>query len=187
MRRLFAAPLLILSLAARADAPVRLPDLTLQGSDGKAYALRAIASASKATVIEFFSAGCPVQRAHDEVLKQLAASWRAAGVAFLAVDSEAGAKLADLADEAHRRGYAFPILLDDGGQLAKTLGAKYCTTSVVVNPQGRLRYLGGIDSDAARLHKDSPPFLRDAVTSVLAGRDPNPARTKSMGCFLQGW
>jgi hypothetical protein len=186
--KILVLPLLLASLAARAaDAPITVPDLTLEGTDGQAHPLRAGVSASKATVFEFFSAGCPVQHAHDEGLKQLVVQWQAAGVAFVAVDSEADAKLGDLAGEAKSRGYAFPILLDPGGKLAKAFGAKFCTTSVVVDAAGRVRYLGGIDSDAARLHKDSHPYLRDAVASVLAGRDPSPARTKSMGCCLQGW
>jgi peroxiredoxin len=181
-------PLFLLLLAApsRAETPTELPDLTLPGSDGTVHRLR---GGAKETVVEFFSSHCPCQREHDPRFKELHERFAKEGVAFFAVDSEAGVTLAALTAEAKERGYPYPILLDEGGKLARALDAQFCLTSVVADATGRIRYYGGIDSDRTCSHQaeGSHPYLQNAIASLLAGRDPSPARTKPMGCWLQRW
>ncbi len=186
MRTLAALALLSLPAAALADASA-LPDVALTRSDGTTVRLAAVVSAHRATVVEMFSTGCPVQRAHDARLEKLFEAWRGEGVALLAVDPEPSVTREALAAEAKARGFRFPLLLDPGGKLARTLGARFCATAVVIDARGRVRYMGGIDGDSARLHDDARPWLRDAVAAVLAGREPDPARTESRGCYLQRW
>ncbi|MHB8419459.1 MAG: redoxin domain-containing protein [Myxococcales bacterium] len=176
----------LLAATARATPPDELPDMTLPGSDGVAYRLR---TGAKETVVEFFSLHCPCQRWHDPRFQALHARFAKEGVAFFAVDSEAGVTLAELAAEAKRRGYQYPILLDGGGKLAKALDAKFCLTSVIADAAGRIHYYGGIDSDRSCTHEaeGSHPYLANALAALLAGHEPDPARTKPMGCWLTQW
>jgi peroxiredoxin len=183
-RSLLPLALVLVAAPGRADTPSELPDLTLPGSDGTSHHLR---GGAKETVVEFFSLHCPCQREHDPRFKEIYQRFAKAGVTFLAVDSEAGVTLEQLTAEAKARDYPYPILLDQGGKLAKALDAQFCLTSIVADPSGRIRYYGGIDSDRTCGHKSegAHPYLENAIANLLAGRDPSPARTKPMGCWLQ--
>jgi peroxiredoxin len=173
------------AIGAAAIEPA-LPDLSLPGTDGQTHALRQAPAAAKVTVIEFFSADCPVQRAHDARLKELAAL-RPQGVQVLLVDSEAGASLARDAAEVKARGYPFPILIDDRARLAQALGARFSTYSVLLDGEGRIRYRGGIDGERSHIGPKTRFVLRDGVERLLSGQSPDPSETKALGCFLRGW
>ncbi len=183
LKALMALALVLVAAPGRAETPTELPDLTLPGSDGAAHRLR---GAGKETVVEFFSLHCPCQREHDPRFKQIYERFAKEGVAFFAVDSEAGVTLAQLTEEAKVRGYPYPILLDEGGKLAKALDAQFCLTSIIADPSGHVHYWGGVDSDRTCGHKaeGAHPYLENAIASLLAGHEPSPARTKPMGCWL---
>jgi peroxiredoxin len=162
-----------------------VPDATLDGSDGSPHALGAAAHAAPATVIFFFSAGCPVQRAHDTRLRELYARFAPRGVVFFGVDSETGASPARATAEARARSYPFALLADGGGKVADALGAEYATYAVIVDRTGTVRYRGAIDTDRTHLTADTRPWLADALERVLAGAAPDPARTEALGCVLR--
>jgi peroxiredoxin len=136
VRTLLALSLLLIAVPGRAETPTELPDVTLPGSDGVAHRIR---SGAKETVVEFFSLHCPCQREHDPRFMELHDRFAKDGVAFFAVDSEAGVTVAQLTAEAKKRAYAYPILLDEGGKLAKALDAQFCLTSIVADASGRVR------------------------------------------------
>jgi peroxiredoxin len=176
----------LLSSMARADVAAELPDLTLPGTDGVAHRLR---TGAKETVVEFFSLHCPCQRWHDPRFKALYERFAKEGVDFFAVDPEEGVQMPALVAEAKARGYPYPILLDPGAKLARALDAQFCMTTVIADATGRIRYWGGIDSERSCNQKaeGKHPWLRMALDALIAGRDPDPARTKPMGCWLQRW
>jgi peroxiredoxin len=163
----------------------RVPDVTLAGSDGAAHQLAEIVRRAPFTVVVFFSADCPCQRAHDARLRELFAQYRPRGVEVVAVDAEATSTLASDREEAQARGYPFPILSDPEGAVADALGAVWATYAVVIDGSGRVRYRGGLDSDRTHLTDGAALWLRDALDRVLAGREPEPAETSSLGCALR--
>jgi peroxiredoxin len=171
--------------AAPQSVPLNVPDVPLQGTDGRTHALARELGASRATVITFFSADCPCQRAHDARLRDMALAYRDRGVAFFAVDSESPASIDRDAREAHARELPFPILSDPRGEVADALGADFATFSVIVDATGRVRYKGSIDSDKTHLREDSARYLADALDRVLSGGEPSPAETKALGCSLR--
>ncbi len=78
-----------------------------------------------------------------------------------------------------------PIFRDEGGTLARRLGASYATESYIVDATGHVRYRGGIDSDRKYLRPDTQPYLRQALLKLLAGQGPAFATTKALGCALR--
>jgi peroxiredoxin len=159
------------------------PRTRLEGTDGKTHGLPSGQGAAL-TVLVFFSAHCDCQAAHDARLAELERKYRGLGVAFFAVDSEVGAALGRDAQEAQRRAYPYPILIDPRAELARALGAEYATYTVVLDARGRVRYRGGIDSDLAHLRTDAVLYLRDALDDLLAGRAPRRAYGEALGCAL---
>lgn len=155
--------------------------------EGGTLDARALASDATLTVFVFFSPDCHCLRQHEARLRDLDATFRARGVQFFMVDSEVRASIERDAEEARRRAYTFPILVDRGARLADAVGAEYAAYAVIVDRSGRLRYRGGVDSDKDHLHADATPYLRDALDDLLAGRDPRVANAKTLGCALQKW
>ncbi|HWL89387.1 MAG TPA: redoxin family protein [Polyangiaceae bacterium] len=179
----------LLALVLAACAPARspssmssIPNRSLPGGDGRPHAL--VAPEAKLTVIEFFSAHCPCQAAHDARLRDLVKSYAPRGVAFLALDSEAGNGIERARAEAQRRDYVHPILVDAGGAMARALAADYATYTLVVDRDGHVVYVGGIDSDKNHLTDDAVPYLRDALDDALADRPLRRPDGKTLGCAL---
>jgi hypothetical protein len=184
-------PLALVTLSACASTSTPrvdvVPHVALESPKGAGIDTRAIVGDAKYTVLVFFSAHCPCQRAHDARLRAMADAYTPRGVVFAAVDSEVKATPERDAGEAAKRGYAYPILVDRGATLARSLGASYATYSVVFDHDGNIRYHGGLDTDRRTLHDDATFFLRDALDDLLAGRDPRVASGKTLGCALETW
>ncbi len=168
---------------APARGPTALPQTSLAGTDGQSHPL--VDPKAKLTVVEFFSIHCPCQAQHDERLRALAQAYASQGVTFVAVDSEVGASVARDRNEAARRAYPYPILIDDHGTVARALDADYATYSVLVDHEGQVLYSGGIDSDKSHLHDDATFFLRDAIDDTLAERPVKRKEAKALGCSLE--
>jgi peroxiredoxin len=183
-RSVFASALFTLIGCATARAP-GVPEVTLPGTDGALHDVRAAAGHARATVLTFFSAHCPCQRAHDDRLRELYERYAPAGVAFLAIDSEADSSLAVDTGEARQRHFPFPIVSDKSGLFADAFDAEYATFSVVIDPSGRVLYRGGLDSDKNHLHADATPYLKNALDQWLSGRAPDPSEAKALGCSLR--
>ncbi len=164
-----------------------VPATALLGTDGAPHPLYAPEGAAQLTVLVFFAAHCPCQTAHDPRLLDLARRYHDRGVDIFAVDPEVGATPVRDAPEATRRAYPFPILVDQGGALARRLGAEYATETFVVDRQGVVRYHGGIDSDKNVLRPNARTYLADALDDLLAGHAPRVAEAKALGCALQLW
>ena len=169
------------------DQVVALPETPLLATDRETHKLADLVSGAPATVVEFFSSDCPCQDAHDPRLIALYEHYHPLGVRFVIVDANYSAALDHDLAEASERHYPFPILIDPGGAMIKALGAKYATYSVLLDSQGRVRYRGGFDSDRHPLSAHPKPYLDEAIGALLAGRDPNPAETKTLGCALERW
>jgi len=174
--------LLLAQCATAPKGPAKAPDLTLPDADGRPH--RLVEGAAKLTVIEFFSAHCPCQTKHDERLRAIAEEYAPRGVRVVAVDSEIDAGAARAREEAERRHYPFPILIDPNGTAAYALDASYATYALVVDRDGRILYAGGIDSDKYHLTDDATPFLRDALEDALADRPVRRPAGKTLGCAL---
>jgi hypothetical protein len=137
------------------------------------------------TVLVFFSPTCHCLRVHEPRLVALATRYAPRGVSFVVVDSEAGADESVDREEARRRGYPFPIVVDRGAVVADRLDATYASFSVLLDDRGRVLYRGGVDSDGNHLHDDAIPYLGDAIDDALARRAPRLAEAKTLGCWLR--
>ena len=157
-----------------------VPVITAQGPS-----LDELTRGAPLTVVVFFSSHCPCQRAHDDRLRALAATYAPAGVRFVLVDAEADATPQRDEVETKARRYPFPVLANPSGSLADSLGAEYATYTVVLDAQHRVRYQGGIDSDKQHLTEDARFYLRDALDDLLAGRAPAVPQGKTLGCVLR--
>jgi hypothetical protein len=178
---------LVLAAGCAHPATMRVPDVTLSATAGPPMVLPRDLGTAKFTAFVFFAKGCGCFSAHQDRLREMSAKFAPAGVRIVFVDPETGRTATGDAQEAESRALPAAIYLDPGAQLAKALHAEFATYAVVVDAAGKVRYHGGLDSDKSHLRGDSTPYLADALTDLLAGREPRVAEAKTLGCVLETW
>jgi len=172
--------------AARPVGPV-VPDVPLVEPQGATIDVHQLIGRAPLTVFVFFSRACHCLNKHDPRILALYDAYRERGVQLVMVDSEVRGSPEGDAEEAKRRSYPFPILIDRQGKLAEALRAEYATYSVVVDAKGQVRYHGGFDSDKTHLRDDAIPYVKNALDDLLAGKEPRQAEAKTLGCALETW
>lgn len=197
-----AAVLALLFGAGRCTAEVEVgqkaPDFAdLAGVDGKDHALADYADAA-AVVVVFTSNHCPIAQAYEDRLIALQNDYKAKHVQVLAINPNNPEKspqdsLEKMKDRAAARDlgnwrdseepFNFPYVADASQEVARAYGAT-CTPHVFVLDQDRnLAYRGAID-DHMSPSNVKEHFLRDALDAILAGRRPERASTRELGCGI---
>jgi peroxiredoxin len=183
-----------------ADAPngtatlgAKAPDFALPALDGGKVRLSDFKG--KVVVLEWFNPDCPfVRQSHTEgTLKGLAAKYKADGVVWLAINSNAPGSQGS--DEARNRegrekfGIDYPILLDREGRVGRAYGAERTPHMYVVAPDGTLVYRGAIDNskggDIEDVEGTLVNYVADALAALKDGRKVSAADTTAWGCTVK--
>lgn len=171
------ALLLLLAVARLAPA---MP--TIGGVDLVTGAAAAIPAKGGAVAVVFLSSVCPCSKSHEPVLAALSREFPEVRFVGLHANAEEDASAA----REHFRAAAlpFPTLRDDGGRLARELGALKTPHVFVFASSGELVYGGGVD-DSEDAKRATTPLLRNALRALRAGKAPDPARTRPLGCVIE--
>jgi peroxiredoxin len=182
-----AAVVLALLVAAGARAEVlpepprigeTIPDFEATSLQGEPVSLRAALETHKAVVVLFLSALCPYAKYFAFHLRELHERYGPRGVLFVGVDSNGWETKDEVAELAQQRGFAFPMIKDEGHKVADLLGARATPEAFLVDSEGRLRYRGWVKS------KQESPDLQHALDAVLEGRPVRRSETKAFGCAV---
>ena len=145
----------------------------------------------RALLVMFLCNHCPYVRHVERRLGEVVADYAARDLAAVAVNSndldaypEDGP--AGMAEQAHRAGFGFPYLLDEGQQVAADYRAMCTPDLFVYDADRRLAYRGAFDDSTPRNGNPvTGALLRDALDLVLEAQPvPEPHRP-SMGCSLK--
>ena len=183
--------------AANAQAPEigqRAPDSAVVDSQGKTRRISDFHG--KVVVLEWTNADCPYTRKHYSGgnMQSLQTLAQENGVIWLSVISSAPGKQGYVsgagADELTRARGASPtaVLLDSEGKLGRLYSAKTTPHMFVIDPNGVLRYMGGIDSIATAEIADIPaaePYLKEAMLEVVQGKPVSHPVTRPYGCSVK--
>jgi peroxiredoxin len=180
---------LVATLAAAGCAAQALPrgplaPMTLTSADGSTVALDELWRGHSATVLVFWSGECPCVRRYQERVDSLLDRYPADRVRVLGVSSNAGESFADVLRAAKERGVRIPILRDDNGRVAESVGAQTTPTAVVIDASGRIRFRGWIDNERLPGEPDRQPWLERAVAGVLEQRDDFASQAPIYGCAI---
>ncbi|MBX3233763.1 MAG: redoxin domain-containing protein [Labilithrix sp.] len=152
---------------------------------GTEESLDALLAKSRYSVFLFFTADCPVQKAHDARMRATVAKYAPQGVAFYAVASETGIDIAAERAEAKRRAIDMPLLEDKNAVFADALKVEYSTHVVLFEPSRAIRYSGAEDSERVHLTPSGTLHLDRALDAVLAGKEPPVTTAEPLGCPLR--
>lgn len=117
--------------------------------------------------------GCPIARIALPNYREVRDEFQGEKVSFLMFNSNIQDNLKRIAREADEFGIDFPVLKDEGQQLAKALGVERTAEVFIINPRTQeVLYRGPINDqlgyETQRNHANEH-FLKDALTTVLAG------------------
>ncbi|WP_373044351.1 redoxin domain-containing protein [Vulgatibacter sp.] len=171
--------LLALLLGACATVPkADAADVDLRDLDGAPAALHT--EAHEATVLVFWSTGCPCVARYRERVAALEAAWRERGVQVIAISSNVDDDPATLREFPA----PVPLLIDEGGRLAQALGAHSTPTAVLLDREGAIRYRGWIDNERFPGEPGREPWLEEALDDLVAGREVRRAAAPTWGCAI---
>jgi AhpC/TSA family len=182
------------SASATATAGAAAPDFSLTDSNGKPHDLSDYKG--KVVVLEWNNPGCPFVHKHyasGNIPKQQADAV-AAGVIWLTVNSGAPGKQGHLdgagANAFVAQYHAAPsaYLLDTDGKVGHLYGAKTTPHLFVIDKDGVLRYMGGIDSIASTDIDDiakATQYVPQALTELAAGKPVSVPTAQPYGCSVK--
>jgi hypothetical protein len=170
------------------------PEFTATDSKGAAVSLSQYRG--KVVVLEWTNADCPYTHKHyaSGNMQGLQALAQKNSVVWLTVISSAPGKQGYVngpgADQLTVSRGASPtaVLLDPSGTLGRLYGAKTTPHMFVIDKNGALQYMGGIDSIATAEAADiqhAEPYLKEAMLAVADGRAVGHAVTRPYGCSVK--
>jgi peroxiredoxin len=150
----------------------------------------------KTVVLEWVNPGCPYVKKHYDSANMQATQKSAAakGAVWLAINStHAGAS--DYLQPAAMAGWmkdkgasATATLMDADGKVGRAYGARTTPHMYVIDPQGKLVYVGAIDSKPTANPADvktATNYVNQAVAEVTAGKPVSQAVTQAYGCSVK--
>jgi peroxiredoxin len=183
---------LAFSLAAPGEvaAPPKIgstaPDFNLPSATGGApVALKELLEKGKAVVVIFDATRCPYAKGYKERVAAMGKEYAAKGVTFVTINSNKTEAPAEVAEDAAKNGFSFPVLKDEGNRVADLYGATKTPEVYVLDPKGTLLYRGRIDETHDDPKNVKSPDLRNALEAILSGKPVPAAETKAFGCSLK--
>jgi thiol-disulfide isomerase/thioredoxin len=141
-------------------------------------------------VVAFLANHCPAVIATEDRVIDLANQFKGKGVKFvgLSVTTSPGHKeqddIAGIKNRYKEKPYNFVYGYDESQKLGKAYGATATPTFFVLDKERKIRYIGAIDDNVQNESKVSKTYLKDAIDSVLAGKDVAVTETRAPGCGI---
>jgi hypothetical protein len=183
-------------IAAGGALQIGQPAPDFAATDSRGNALNLSQYRGKTVVLEWTNADCPYTRKHYSSgnMQGLQALAQKEGVVWLTVISSAPGKQGYVdgpgADALTRSRGAAPtaVLLDPAGKIGRLYAAKTTPHMFVIDKNGALQYMGGIDSLATADPDDVPraePYLKEAMLAVTQGAPVAHTVTRPYGCSVK--
>lgn len=159
-----------------------LTDFSLPDTNGKTSSLNNL-KGKNGTVLVFLSVQCPVVKAYDERINQIAADYQAKGINFVGINSNFTESPITVKTHAEKN-YKFPVLIDKGNVWADKLGATVTPEVYFFDNKNVLLYHGAIDNDRSGKNV-SENVLRDAFEAKLANKTIVKTKANAFGCTIK--
>jgi len=176
----------------RIGAPA--PAFAGRDSDGKTLALDDFKG--KTVVLEWTNHDCPFVRRHytSDNMQALQRRWTERGIVWLSIISSPPGEQGNVTPEeankltVSRNAKPTAVVLDPQQTIAHAYGAKTTPHMFIIDADGRLVYMGGIDDKPSTNIADNEGahnFVEAALTEMAAGRTISEPVTRAYGCSVK--
>jgi peroxiredoxin len=198
MKKLFLTLVTALVVAGTAHAqPVigqPAPELTATDTKGVSHSLSDFRG--KTVVLEWTNHDCPYVKKHYDTgnMQALQREATAEGVVWLTIISSAPGKQGYVTPEeadaltAERDAAPTAVLFDPEGTAGKAYGARTTPHMFIIDPEGTLVYMGGIDDRPTASKEDvegARNYVREALTALGSGQDVPQSTSRPYGCSIK--
>ena len=170
------------------------PEFTAVDTYGKSHALSQYRG--KWVVLEWLNHGCPYVRKHynGNAMQALQKKYADKGVVWLSIVSSAPGKQGhhsnDEANALTKEKGAAPhaVLVDESGTVGRMYDARTTPHMFVINPQGTLMYMGGIDDKPSARASDlqgARQHVDIALQEAMAGKPVSVPTSQPYGCNVK--
>ncbi|HSW14249.1 MAG TPA: redoxin domain-containing protein [Solimonas sp.] len=191
---LLAAGMTVATAHAAPQVGEPAPAFSATDSNGKTVQLSDYRG--KFVVLEWTNNGCPFVQKHYSVgnMQSLQREATAKGAVWLSVISSAPGKQGHVSGadanmlSKERKAAPSAVLLDGKGTVGHLYEAQTTPHMFIVSPEGKLLYMGGIDSIASADSEDiagAKPYVKLALAEAMAGKPVTDAVTKPYGCNVK--
>ena len=192
----FALALLVASTTAFAKPSVGKPAPAFTGTDSNGAQHSLAQYRGQFVVLEWTNDGCPYVGKHYGTgnMQGLQKEYSEQGVVWLSIISSApgrqGYADGERANQLTRDRDAAPsaVLLDPDGSVGRLYAAKTTPHMFIVDPEGTLVYMGGIDSIPSARWADvekADNYVRTALEEAMSGKPVTEAVTRPYGCSVK--
>lgn len=179
-----------LTLSSMMDLGAKAPDFTLLNTiTGKQASLSELKS-DIATVVVFICNHCPYVHHVNPKLVEVAKTYQAKGVRFIAISSNDIENYPQDSPEnmtkvAAKEGYPFPYLYDATQEVAKAYKAECTPDFYVFDKNMECAYRGRFDESRPGMGQPTGKDLCEALDAMLAGKPVSSDQKPSMGCNIK--
>ncbi|MEM9111377.1 MAG: redoxin domain-containing protein [Planctomycetota bacterium] len=171
-----------------ADAPAfTLPDVTT----GENVTLAD--HKGKVVVLMFHSINCPFYKMHedkgyDRVFNPMADRYKGKDVVFVGINANKTESTEKIKAYVEKHNINYTVVKDEGNKIADVYGAKVTPHVYVIDQDGKLRYMGGVEKHSggpAGCGESDTQYLGPVIDALLDGSEPPYTETKATGCGIK--
>ncbi len=154
----------------------------LTDPDGKSHSFADLKGKNGAVIV-FLSVQCPVVKAYDGRINEIAAEYASKGINFIGINSNS-TETPEAIKEHAAANYKFPVLIDKNNVLADKMGATVTPEVYYFNAKDVLMYEGAIDNDRSGKNI-SINYAKAAFDSGLSGKAIETTKANAFGCTIK--
>ena len=165
------------------------PDFKLKNVDGRMVSL-ADYKDTKGYIVAFTCNTCPYAIMYEDRLIDLHNTCGPKGWPVIAIQpNDPGMKPGDSFEEmkvrANEKKFPFAYLIDDGQKVFPQYGATRTPHIFLLDKNRKIRYIGAIDNNPQEGEAASRHYVKEAISAIEAGKEPDPNFTKAIGCGIK--
>ncbi len=167
-----------------------LPNFTnLKSTDGKTYGSDSFKDDPYMLVI-FSCNHCPYVKAYEDRIIDFVNEYKEKGLATLYINSNEDQNYPEdsfdeMVKRANEKNFPFPYVRDEDQSVAKAFDATHTPEFFLFDKERRLRYNGRFDDNWREPDKVTRKYLKEAMDSLLEGKDVAEPEVHSIGCTIK--
>jgi len=168
------------------------PAFSLKNIDGSMVSLADYAG-EKGVILTFTCNTCPYAVMYEDRLVALHAKYASQGYPVVAImpndiEVKPGDNMDAMKVRAEEKGFEFAYLFDGAQEVYPKYGATKTPHIFLLkntDDGAKVRYIGAIDDNAQDADDVKVKYLENAIDALEAGKEPEPAFTRAVGCSIK--